>query len=80
MKDSATGGLLVFIIAAPVIVVCCGGKAALIGAAIFGTTGLLTGHDVLFAVLLATLGGIVFLTGRSFLRARKGTRKFRKGN
>ena len=71
MKDSSTGGLLAFIIAAPVVVICCGGKAALIGALFFGTTGFLTGANVLATALVATLGSITFLATRSFMRTRR---------
>lgn len=70
MKDSSTGGLLAFIVAAPVVVICCGGKAALIGIALFGTVEFLTGANLLTAALMATLGGIAFLTARNFMRIR----------
>lgn len=71
MKDSSTGGLLAFIVAAPVVVICCAGKAALIGALLFGTTGFLTGTNVLATALVATLGSIAFLATRSFMRVRR---------
>ena len=71
MKDSSTGGLLVFIVAAPVVVICCGGKAALIGTALFGTAGFLTGAKLLTVALVAMLGGIVFLTARNFMRMHR---------
>jgi hypothetical protein len=78
MKDSSTGGLLAFIVAAPVVVICCGGKAALIGTALFGTAGFLTGANLLTAALVATLGGIVFLAARNFVRMRKHRREFER--
>lgn len=78
MKDSSTGGMLAFIVAAPVVVICCGGKAALIGTAIFGTAGYLTGANVLTAALVATFGGILFLAARSFMRARKQAQNMEK--
>lgn len=78
MKDSLTGGLLTFIVAAPVVVICCGGKAALIGTALFGTAGFLSGAKLLTIALVATLGGIVFLTVRSFVRMRRHKQDFEK--
>lgn len=71
MKDSSTGGLLAFLVATPVVVICCGGKAALIGTALFGTAGFLTGTNLLTIGLVATLGGIVFLAGRTFTRIQR---------
>ena len=76
MKDSSTGGLLAFIVAAPVVVICCGGKAALIGTALFGTAGFLTGAKLLTVALVATLGGIVFLTARNFMLMRRRNQEF----
>jgi hypothetical protein len=76
MKDSSTGGLLAFIVAAPLVVICCAGKAALIGTVLFGTAGYLTGANLLTAALVATLGGIVFLAGRSFVRMRRHNQEF----
>jgi len=80
MKDSTSGGLLAFIVAAPVVVICCTGKAALIGALLFGTTGFLTGANVLATALVATLGSIAFLAARSFMRARGHNHDFQKGH
>ncbi len=80
MKDSSTGGLLAFIVTAPVVVICCGGKLALVGTALFGTAGFLSGANVLTASLLATLGGIAFLAARSFMRLRRQDRDFREGD
>ena len=71
MKDSSTGVLLAFLVAAPVVVICCGGKAALIGTALFGTAGFLTGANLLTIALAATLGGIVFLATRTFIRTQR---------
>lgn len=71
MSGSATGRILAFIIAAPLIVICCAGKAALTGAAFFGTVGLLTGQQVLTIVLVTILGSIVFLTASTVLQARR---------
>jgi|JQGR01.1.fsa_nt_gi hypothetical protein len=79
MKDSSTGGLLAFIVTAPVVVICCGGKVALVGTALFGTVGFLSGANVLTA-LLATLGGIAFLAARSFMRLRGQDRDFKEGD
>ena len=76
MKDSSTGGLLAFVVAAPVVVICCGGKAALIGTALFGTAGFLTGANFLMISLMATLGGIVFLTARTITRMRRRNQEF----
>jgi hypothetical protein len=78
MKDSSTGGLLAFIVAAPVVVICCGGKAALIGVALFGTAGFMTGANLLTIALVATLGGIVFLAARSFMRVRRHNQGFKR--
>ena len=78
MKDSSTGGLLAFIVAAPVLVICCGGKAALIGAALFGTAGILTGTKLLSIALVATLGGIVGLAARTFIQARRQNQDFER--
>lgn len=80
MKDSSTGGLLAFIVAAPVVVICCVGKVALIGALLFGTAGSLTGINLLTITLVATLGGIVFLAARSFVRTRRQNLEFEKDN
>lgn len=71
MSGNATGGILAFIIAAPLMVICCAGKAALIGAAFFGTVDLLTGQQVLTIVLVTILGSIVFLTALTVLQARR---------
>lgn len=68
MKDSSTGALLAFVVAAPVVVICCSGKAALIGTALFGSAGFLTGANLLTIALAATLGGIVFLAARNAMR------------
>lgn len=78
MKDSSSGGLLAFIAAAPVVLICCSGKAALIGTVLFGTAGFLTGANLLTAALVATLGGIVFLAARNFMRMRKHKQEFEK--
>ncbi len=78
MKDSSTGGLLAFIVAAPVVVICCAGKAALIGTVLFGTAEFLTSNNLLTAALVATLGGIVFLAARNFMRMRKHKQEFEK--
>lgn len=78
MKDSSTGGLLSFIVAAPVVVIYCGGKASLIGTALFGTAGFLTGANVLTIALLATLGGIGILAARSFVRLRGHNQEFER--
>lgn len=78
MKDSSTGGLLAFIVAAPVVVICCSGKAALIGTALFGTAGFLTGANLLTIALVATLGGIVFLATCSFMRMRRHKQEFER--
>ena len=78
MKDSSTGGLLAFIVAAPVVVICCAGNVALIGTVLFGTAGFLTGANVLTIALLATLGGIVFLAARNFMRLRRHKQEFEK--
>jgi hypothetical protein len=80
MKDSSTGGLLAFIVAAPVVVICCAGKAALIGTALFGTAGFLTGANLLTTALMATLGGIVFLATRRFMRVRRHKQEFERGD
>ena len=71
MNGSATVGLLAFTVVAPVMVICCGGKAALIGIALFGTAGLLTGANLLVISLMATLGAIAFLTARTLRRTRR---------
>ena len=76
MKDSSKEGLLAFIVAAAIVVICCGGKAALVGTALFGTAGFLTGTNLLTIALVATLGGIVFLAARSFMGMRKNKREF----
>tara|TARA_R110002094_G_C4898268_1_gene210144 strand:+ start:646 stop:909 length:264 start_codon:yes stop_codon:yes gene_type:complete len=78
MKDSSTGGLLAFIVAAPLVVICCAGKAALIGTALFGTAGFLTGANLLTTALVATLGGIVFLAARSFMRMHRHNQEFER--
>lgn len=78
MKDSSTGGLLAFIVAAPIVVICCGGKAALIGVALFGTAGFLTGANLLIIALVATLGGIVFLAARTFMRIPRQNEDFER--
>lgn len=80
MKDNTTGGLLAFIVAAPVVVICCGGKAALIGTTLFGTAGFLTGANLLTTALMATLGGIVFLATRSFIRVRRHNQEIERGD
>lgn len=69
-----------FIVAVPVVVICCGGKAALIGAVLFGTAEFLTGANLLTAALAATLGSIVFLAARSFMRMRKHKQEFERGD
>ncbi len=79
MSDKATGGFLAFIVAAPVVLICCGGKAALIGTALFGTAGYLTGVNLLTTALVATVGGVVVLATRSFMRARKHKQEFERG-
>lgn len=71
---------MAFIVAAPVIVICCAGKAALIGSVFFGTVEFLTGANILTAALVATLGGIVFLAARSFVRTRRHNQEFEKDN
>ena len=71
---------MAFIVAAPVVVICCGGKAALIGTVLFGTGGFLTGANFLTAALLATLGSIVFLAARNFMRMRKHKQELERGN
>ena len=78
MKDSSTGSLLAFLVAAPVVVICCAGKAALIGAVLFGTAGSLTGANLLTIALVATLGGIAFLAARSFVRMRRHNQEIEK--
>lgn len=78
MKDSSSGGLLAFIVAAPVVLICCAGKAALIGTVLFGTAGFLTGANLLTSALVATLGGIMFLAARNFMRMRKHKQEFEK--
>lgn len=78
MRDRSTGGLLAFIVAAPVIVICCGGKAVLIGTALFGTAGFLTGANLLTIAFAATLGGIVFVAALSFVRMRRLNQDFEK--
>lgn len=78
MKDSSSGGLLAFIVVAPVVLICCAGKAALIGTVLFGTAGFLTGANLLTSALVATLGGIVFLAARNFMRMRKHKQEFEK--
>ena len=78
MKDSATGGLLAFIVAAPLVVICCGGKAALIGTVLFGTAGFLTGAKLLTVALVAMLGCIVFLTARNFTQAGRQNQEFER--
>lgn len=78
MKDSSTGGLLAFFVAAPVVLICCAGKAALIGTVLFGTAGFLTGANLLTAALVATLGGIVLLAVRSFMRMRRQKQEFER--
>lgn len=78
MKDSSTGGILAFIVAAPVVVICCGGKAALIGTALFGTAGFLSGAKLLTIALVATLGGIVVLAARAFIQARRQYQEFER--
>ncbi|MBT2131591.1 hypothetical protein [Aliiroseovarius lamellibrachiae] len=80
MKESATGGLLAFIIAAPVVVICCGGKAVLFGTVLFGTAGFLTGAKMLTIALVATLGGIAVLATRSFIRARKANQVLKRND
>ena len=69
---------MAFIVAAPVVIICCGGKAALIGTALFGTAGFLTGANLLTAALVATLGSIVFLAARNFMRLRKHKQEFER--
>ena len=71
MRDRHTGMILSTAIAAPLIVVCCGGKLALIGFAFGGVAGFLTGSNVLNVTLFALLGGVLFLTVREIVRARK---------
>jgi hypothetical protein len=78
MKDSSTGGLLVFIVAVPVVLICCAGKAALIGTLLFRTAGFLTGTNLLTIALVATLGGYVFLAAHNFIRMRKHKQEFEK--
>lgn len=79
MKDSSSGGLLAFIFAAPVVVICCGGKAALVGTALFGSAGFLTGANLLMIALVTTLGGIAVLATRSVMRTRNENQDL-KGN
>ena len=67
---------MAFIVAAPVVVICCAGKVALIGTLLFGTAGFLTGANLLTAALVATLGGIVFLAARNFMRMRRHKQEF----
>lgn len=78
MKDSSRGGILAFIVAAPVVVICCGGKAALIGATLFGTAGTLTGAKLLTIALVATSSGIVLLAARSFVRMRRHNQEIQR--
>lgn len=69
---------MAFIVAAPVVVICCAGKAALIGTVLFGTAGFLTGANLLTAALVATLGSIVFLAARNFVRMRRHKQEFER--
>lgn len=80
MKDSSTGGLLAFIVVAPIVVICCAGKAALIGALLFGTTGFLTGANLLTIALVATIGGIMLLATRSFMRVRRHNHQIKRND
>ncbi|MEQ3714230.1 hypothetical protein [Lentibacter algarum] len=78
MKDGSSGGLLTFIFAAPVVLICCGGKAVLIGTALFGTAGFMTGANMLTIALVATLGGIAVLATRSVMRTSKENQDLNK--
>ena len=80
MKDSSTGGLLAFIVVAPIVVICCAGKAALIGALLFGTTGFLTGANLLTIALVATIGGIMLLATSSFMRVRRHNHQIKRND
>ncbi|WP_347192042.1 hypothetical protein [Planktotalea arctica] len=71
---------MAFIFAAPVVVICCGGKAALIETLRFGTAGFLTSANLLTAALVATLGAILFLAARNFMRLRKQKQEFERGD
>ena len=80
MKYSSTGGLLAFIVVAPIVVICCAGKAALIGALLFGTTGFLTGANLLTITLVATIGGIMLLATRNFMRVRRHNHQIKRND
>ena len=80
MKDSSTGGLLAFIVVAPIVVICCAGKAALIGALLFGTTGFLIGANLLTIALVATIGGIMLLATRSFMRVSRHNHQIKRND
>ncbi len=70
---------MTFIIAATVVVICRAGKAALIGTALLRTAGFLTGASLMTTALMATIGGILFLATRSFVRMRRDNKEIEGG-
>ncbi|AGI68710.1 hypothetical protein OAN307_c31810 [Octadecabacter antarcticus 307] len=77
-KDNSTGGLLAFIVAAPVVAICCAGRATLIGTSLFGSAGFLLGANLLIITLMVTLGSILILATRNFIRVRRHNQLFKE--
>lgn len=72
MRDQTLGMILATAIAAPVVVVCCGGGLALVGSALAGLAGLLSGSRLLLSVLMAVAAGSLVLALRSRPRSGSG--------
>lgn len=68
MRDKSLGMILATAIAAPVMIVCCGGGAALIGLAMAGSVGYISGSGLLNAALIVVVAGIAIL---AFIRRRQ---------
>ena len=71
MSDKSLGMILATAIAAPIMIICCGGGAALIGSAVAGSIGILSGTGVLTSALIAVVVGTALLAMRSWRRGRQ---------
>lgn len=64
MRDKTLGMIVATAIAAPVVVFCCGGGLVLIGSALAGLAGWLSGSGVLMSALIALIAGSLALSFR----------------
>jgi hypothetical protein len=71
MSDKGMGMILATAIAAPALILCCGGGIALVGSALAGLTGFLSGSGILVSALIAVAVGPLLLAVRSLQRARR---------